>query len=173
MTRPRLAAVVAVAKNGVIGRDGDLPWRIPSDLKRFKAVTLGKPVVMGRKTWDSLPRKPLPGRTNIIVSRSLEEAEGAMVCASIEAALAAAEIAALKADVEEICLIGGAQLYADLLEQTDRIYLTEVDLEPEGDARFADLDPGAWREVEAERVEAQPGDDAGFTVRILDRIAAD
>ncbi|MEE4248760.1 MAG: dihydrofolate reductase, partial [Kangiellaceae bacterium] len=83
---PRLAAVVAVAKNGVIGRDGDLPWRIPSDLKRFKAVTLGKPVVMGRKTWDSLPRKPLPGRPNFVVSRTLSEAEGATVFADTDAA---------------------------------------------------------------------------------------
>lgn len=168
----RLAAVVAVAKNGVIGRDGDLPWRIPSDLKRFKAVTLGKPVVMGRKTWESLPRKPLPGRANIIVSRTLPAAEGATVCASVEAALAAAETAAREAGADEICLIGGARLYADLLDQTERLYFTEVDLAPEGDARFPDLDPGQWREVSAERVEAQPGDDAGFTLRILERVTA-
>ncbi len=172
MTRPRLAAVVAVARNGVIGRDGDLPWRIPSDLKRFKAVTLDKPVVMGRKTWDSLPRKPLPGRTNIVVSRTLAEAEGARVFASTEAALAAAERAAQDAGVDEICLIGGARLYADLLDRTDRIYLTEVDLAPQGDALFPALAPGQWREVDAERVEPQPGDDAGFTARILDRVTA-
>jgi dihydrofolate reductase len=170
---PRLAAVVAVAKNGVIGRDGDLPWRIPSDLKRFKAVTLGKPVVMGRKTWDSLPRKPLPGRPNFVVSRTLAEADGATVFADIDAAISAAQAAAQELGVDEVCLIGGARLYTDLLEQTDRIYFTEVDLEPEGDAVFPALDSAVWREVETERVEPQQGDDAGFTVRILDRVAAD
>jgi dihydrofolate reductase len=168
----RLAAVVAVAKNGVIGRDGDLPWRIPSDLKRFKAVTLGKPVVMGRKTWDSLPRKPLPGRPNFVVSRTLSTADGATVFTETDAALEAARAAAEELGVEEVCLIGGARLYADLLDQTDRIYFTEVDLEPEGDAVFPALDPAVWREVETEHVAPQPGDDAGFTVRILDRMAA-
>ncbi|MFW6413183.1 MAG: dihydrofolate reductase, partial [Oceanicaulis sp.] len=107
MTRPRLVIVVAVAKNGVIGRDGDLPWRIPSDLKRFKAATLGKPVIMGRKTWESLPRKPLPGRANIVVSRSMSAAAGAQVVSTPEAALDAAAIAAAHAGAGEICLIGG------------------------------------------------------------------
>ncbi|MCP2669814.1 dihydrofolate reductase [Maricaulaceae bacterium EIL42A08] len=170
--QPRLAAVVAVAKNGVIGREGDLPWRIPSDLKNFKATTLGKPVVMGRKTWDSLPRKPLPGRANIIVSRSMTEAEGAHVFPDTSSAIIAARTAALDAGVDEVALIGGARLYTDLLPLTDRIYLTEVDLEPEGDAHFPALDPDAWTEVSAQRFEAQPGDDAGFVVRILDRVAA-
>ena len=170
MSRIKLVSVVAVARNGVIGRDGDLPWRIPSDLKRFKAVTLGKPVVMGRKTWDSLPRKPLPRRANIVISRSLGDAVGAQVFADLELALEAARGAAVEAGVDEICLIGGAQLYRDLLDRTDRIYLTEVDLEPEGDARFPALDPVQWREVSAQRVDAAPGDDAGFTLRILDRI---
>ena len=172
MTRPRLAAVVAVARNGVIGRRGDLPWRIPSDLKRFKAVTLGKPVVMGRKTWESLPRKPLPGRPNIVVSRTLAETDGVTVCTGVDAALDAAEIAARQAGVDEICLIGGARLYADLLDRTDRLYLTEIDLEPDGDAVFPNLDADEWREVKAERVQAQPGDEAGFTARILDRVTA-
>ncbi len=172
MIQPRLAAVVAVARNGVIGRDGDLPWRIPSDLKNFKATTLGKPVMMGRKTWDSLPRKPLPGRPNIVVSRSMTETEGAQVVAETHAALQAARSAAQELGVDEVCLIGGAQLYTDLLAMTDRIYFTEVDLEPQGDAVFPALDPAQWHEVEATRFEAQPGDDAGFTLRILDRIAA-
>jgi dihydrofolate reductase len=172
MSGLRLAAVVAVARNGVIGRDGDLPWRIPSDLKNFKATTLGKPVVMGRKTWDSLPRKPLPGRTNIVVSRSLEAADGAQVYDRIDAALAAGRAAAMEADLDEVWLIGGARLYADLLAVTDRIYLTEVELEPEGDAHFPALDPAHWKEVSATRFDPQPGDDAGFTVRVLDRIAA-
>jgi dihydrofolate reductase len=170
--RPLLAVVVAVAKNGVIGRDGDLPWRIPSDLKRFKAATLGKPVIMGRKTWESLPRKPLPGRPNIIVSRSMSAAPGAQVVSSVEAALDAGAAAAAECGTGEVCLIGGARLYADMLDLVDRIYLTEVDLEPQGDVVFGALDPEAWREISAERVERGPDDDAGFTVRVLDRIKA-
>lgn len=169
MTRPRLSIVVAVAKNGVIGKDGNLPWRIPSDLKRFKAATLGKPVIMGRKTWESLPRKPLPGRANIIVSRSLAAAPGAQVVTSIEAALDAGAAAAAECGAGEVCLIGGAQLYADMLDQVDLIHLTEVDLEPEGDAVFPPLDPAVWREIGAETVAAGAGDDAGFTVRLLER----
>jgi dihydrofolate reductase len=170
--RPLLAIVVAVAKNGVIGRDGDLPWRIPSDLKRFKAATLGKPVIMGRKTWESLPRKPLPGRPNIILSRSMSAAPGAQVVSSVEAALDAGAAAAAECGTGEVCLIGGARLYADMLDLVDRIYLTEVDLEPQGDVVFGALDPEAWREISAERVERGPDDDAGFTVRVLDRIKA-
>lgn len=169
MSDPKLVFVVAVGRNGVIGRDGDLPWRIPSDLKRFKQVTLGKPVVMGRKTWDSLPRKPLPGRPNFVISRSLGQADGADVFAEPAAALAAARASAQALGVDEVCLIGGAQLYRDLLDQADRLYLTEVELEPEGDAVFPALEASVWREVSAERVAAGPGDDAGFTLRVLDR----
>ena len=170
MADPVLAAVVAVAKNGVIGRDGDLPWRIPSDLKRFKEITLGKPVIMGRKTWDSLPRKPLPGRANLVVSRTLPGAEGAQVFCDLEEAVSAARREAQATGVDEICLIGGARLYAALLDRTRRIYLTEVDLEPEGDAYFPDIDPKAWREVRCERVDPGPRDEAGFTLRVLERI---
>lgn len=167
----KLVSVVAVAKNGVIGREGDLPWRIPSDLKRFKAVTLGKPVVMGRKTWDSLPRKPLPGRVNFVISRSLTGAAGAHVYQDVEACLEAARGAAVEAGTDEVCLIGGAQLYTDLLDRTDRIYLTEVDLEPQGDAVFPALDPAVWAVSQTEAVAPAEGDDAGFTVKVLDRLA--
>ncbi|XBQ15361.1 MAG: dihydrofolate reductase [Oceanicaulis sp.] len=169
MTRPRLVIVVAVAKNGVIGAGGDLPWRIPSDLKRFKAATLGKPVIMGRKTWESLPRKPLPGRANIVVSRSMDAAAGAQIVSTPEAALDAAASAAAHAGAGEVCLIGGAQLYEAFLPQTDMVILTEVDLAPEGDAVFPRLDPADWREVSAETVAPEPGDDAGYTVRLLER----
>ncbi|MGY6627400.1 MAG: dihydrofolate reductase [Oceanicaulis sp.] len=168
--RTPIALVVAVARNGVIGRDGDLPWRISSDLKRFKQVTLGKPVVMGRKTWDSLPRKPLPGRANIVISRSLAEAPGALVRRDLDEALEAAEAAALADGATEICIIGGAQIYAAVLARASRIYLTEVDLAPEGDSRFPALDPAQWREVSAERVEPAEGDDAGFVARVLERV---
>ncbi len=171
MTDPILSAVVAVAKNGVIGRDGDLPWRIPSDLKRFKETTLGKPVVMGRKTWESLPKKPLPGRANYVVSATLPGVEGAQVFADAQEALDAAMREAGRSGVEEVCLIGGARLYADLLERTQRIYLTQIDLEPEGDARFPELAPDQWREVSSERVEPGERDDAGFTIKVLERVA--
>ncbi|MCH8489303.1 MAG: dihydrofolate reductase [Oceanicaulis sp.] len=165
-----IALVVAVARNGVIGRDGDLPWRISSDLKRFKQVTRGKPVVMGRKTWDSLPRKPLPGRVNIVISRTLAEAPGALVRRDLDAALEAAQAAALADSAAEICIIGGAQIYAAVLARASRIYLTEVALAPQGDSRFPALDPAHWREVSAERVEPAEGDDAGFTARVLERM---
>lgn len=165
-----LSIVVAVAKNGVIGRGNDLPWRIPSDLKNFKATTLGKPVIMGRRTWDSLSRKPLPGRANFVVSRKSESLEGAVVCDTPEKALRKAREAARENGAGEVCLIGGAALYGALLPLVSRIYLTEVDLAPEGDTHFPVLNPPEWREVSAERVEAGEGDDAGFVVRVLERV---
>jgi dihydrofolate reductase len=165
-----LSIVVAVAKNGVIGRENDLPWRIPSDLKNFKAVTLGKPVIMGRKTWDSLPRKPLPGRANLVVSRSVQALDGADVFADADKAVKAAQAIAASDGASEVCLIGGAALYAALLPRTDRIYLTEVGLEPEGDVHFPMLNPLEWREVSAEHFDPAPGDDAGFVVRVLERV---
>ncbi len=166
---PKLTLVVAVAKNGVIGRDGALPWRLSSDMKRFKAATMGKPVLMGRKTWDSLPRKPLPGRQNLILTRDADfKADGAWVYTDLDAMLAAARAMAEAAGVEEACVIGGAQLYNAVLLQADRIVLTEVNLEPEGDARL-DLDLSRWREVSREDVAAGPNDDADFAVRIFER----
>jgi dihydrofolate reductase len=166
---PKLTLVVAVAKNGVIGRDGVLPWRLSSDMKRFKAATMGKPVLMGRKTWDSLPKKPLPGRQNLILTRDADfKADGAWVYTDLSAMLAAARAMAEAAGVEEACVIGGAQLYNAVLPQADRIILTEVNLSPEGDARL-DLDLSRWREVSREHVERGPNDEADFTVRILER----
>jgi dihydrofolate reductase len=166
---PKLTLVVAVAKNGVIGRDGDLPWRLTSDMKRFTAATLGKPVLMGRKTWDSLPKKPLPGRQNLVLTRDADfKADGAWVYTDLAVMLAAARAMAEAAGVEEACVIGGAQLYNAVLPQADRIILTEVKLSPEGDARL-DLDISQWREVAHEDVAAGPNDDADFTVRVLER----
>ena len=168
-TPVKLVHVVARGANGVIGQEGDLPWRLPSDLKRFKAVTLGKPVVMGRKTWESLPRKPLPGRANIVVSTTLTEAEGAEVFDDLWHGLEAARAAAIQAGVEEVCVIGGAQLYSQTLDKADRLYLTEVELSPGGSARYPQIDEEAWREVHRERVEPGEGDDAAFTLRVLER----
>mgnify|MGYP001616536283 CR=1 FL=1 len=167
--KPKLTLVVAVAKNGVIGRDGDLPWRLSSDMKRFKAATMGKPVLMGRKTWDSLPRKPLSGRQNLILTHDADfKADDAWVYTDLHVMLAAARAMAEAAGAEEACVIGGAQLYNAVLPQADRIILTEVNLEPEGDAHLK-LDLGSWREVSREAVAAGPNDDADFVVRVLER----
>lgn len=169
MTNPKLTLVVAVAKNGIIGRDGALPWRLSSDMKRFKVATMGKPVLMGRKTWDSLPRKPLPGRQNLVLTRDADfKADGAWVYTDLNAMLAAARAMAEAAGVDEACVIGGAQLYNAVLPQATRIILTEVNLTPEGDARL-DLDLSNWREVASEAVAAGEKDDADFVVRVLER----
>lgn len=169
MTNPKLTLVVAVAKNGVIGRDGDLPWRLSSDLKRFKAVTMGKPVLMGRKTWDSLPRKPLTGRQNLILTRDADfRADGAWVYTDLAAMIAAGRAMAKEAGVVEVCVIGGAHVFNAVMPQADRIVLTEVNLEPQGDARL-DFDLSQWREISREDVAAGPNDDADFVVRILER----
>lgn len=165
-----IALIVARARNGVIGRDGDLPWRLKSDMAFFKAATMGKPVVMGRKTWDSLPRKPLPGRLNIVVTRQPDyAADGAEVFASLVAALDRGRAQARADGVAEVCVIGGAQIYAETLPVADRLYLTEVAAEPDGDACFPDPDPAVWREVSAEYREAGEGDDHAYTIRVLER----
>lgn len=166
---PKLTLVVAVARNGVIGRNGDLPWRLSSDMKRFKAATMGKPALMGRKTWDSLPKKPLPGRQNLILTRDANFiAADAWVYTDLAAMLAAARAMAKASGAGEACVIGGAQLYNAVLPQADRIILTEVNLAPEGDARL-NLDLSHWREVAREDVAAGPNDDANFVVRVLER----
>ncbi len=144
---PRLTLFVAVAENGVIGSNGALPWRLPDDLKRFKALTMGKPCIMGRKTWDSLPKKPLVGRTNIVVTRNAHfSAEGAHSAASFEKAL---QIAASE-DTDEIMVIGGAAIYAAALPTADRILLTEVAAHVEGDASMPPLDKSVWQEISRE-----------------------
>ncbi len=141
MPGPRVSFVVARADNGVIGRDNALPWHIPEDLKHFRRLTLGKPVVMGRRTWESLG-KPLPGRHNIVVTRNAGfEAEGATVVPSLPAALAAA------ADAEEVMVIGGAALFAEALPLATRVHLTEVHASPDGDVTMPGLGEG-WREAD-------------------------
>lgn len=162
----RIALVVAVSRNGVIGRAGGLPWHISSDLKRFKALTMGKPLIMGRKTWESLPKKPLPGRRNIVITRQANyRAEGAVVVVDAAAALAVA------GEVEEISIIGGAEIFHLFLPQAQRIYLTEVDLEVEGDTYFPRIEPDQWLETARETHARSPNDSAGFVLRVLDRKA--
>ncbi|WP_263144487.1 dihydrofolate reductase [Pseudomonas sp. RIT-PI-AD] len=143
-TRP-LCLIAAFADNRVIGRDNRMPWHLPADLKHFKALTLGKPIVMGRKTWDSLGR-PLPGRLNLVVSRQADlRLEGAEVFASLDAALARADAWADAEGAEELMLIGGAQLYGQALARAERLYLTRIALSPEGDAYFPRVDETEWR----------------------------
>lgn len=138
-------------------------------MKRFKAVTLGKPVLMGRKTWESLPKKPLPGRANLVLTRDGSfVAQGARVFAGLDAMLAAGRAIARTTGADEICVIGGAQLYEATLPMAHRIVLTEVNLEPEGDARLA-IDLSRWREISREHVERGANDDADFVIRVLER----
>jgi len=142
-----LSLIAALAENRVIGIDNRMPWHLPGDFKYFKATTLGKPIIMGRKTWDSLGR-PLPGRLNLVVSRQAGlQLEGAEVYPSLPAAIARAEQWAHEQGVDEVMLIGGAQLYQLGLAQADRLYLTRVALQPEGDAWFPEFDLAQWQRV--------------------------
>jgi dihydrofolate reductase len=171
MTRPILAAgPIARARNGVIGRDGTLPWRLKSDLAIFRAITMGKPVIMGRKTWESLPRRPLVGRTNIVLSRDGSfEPVGAVVCEDFSEAVAIAREQAEEDGAKEVCVIGGASLFALALPRAGRVYLTEVEAEVEGDVVLAGFDESAWVETRSERHEASEVDEYAFTTRVLER----
>jgi dihydrofolate reductase len=160
-----LAFVVAVAKNGVIGRDGGLPWRLSTDLKHFKALTIGKPILMGRRTWDSIGR-PLRGRETIVVTRDRSFcAEGAHVAHSIEAGFTLAEEQAARLQADTIMVVGGSDIFAALLDRADAIHLTEVDLEPDGDVKFSPLDPTQWLEIACEAPPRAANDEAN--VRFL------
>ena len=157
---PPLALIAARARNGVIGLDNLMPWHLPEDLAYFKRVTLGKPVVMGRKTFESIGR-PLPGRLNIVVTRNPDwQAAGVQVAHSLDAALALAAAAA----PEEIMLIGGAELYRQALPQADVLYLTEIDAEFAGDAFFPEVDLARWR---IDREEAGQRDSDGLRWRFV------
>jgi dihydrofolate reductase len=161
---------VARARNGVIGRDGALPWRIATDMAHFKALTLGKPVIMGRKTWDSFPRRPLPGRTNIVLSRDGSfEPKNAVRCEDFSEALQIAREQAAEDGASEVCVIGGAALFALALPKAGRIYLTEVEAEVAGDVVFPPFDESQWREVSHEAHPAGQGDEHPFVFRTLER----
>ncbi|QIB49772.1 dihydrofolate reductase [Pseudomonas sp. OIL-1] len=165
----RVAMIAAMGLNRVIGRDNQLPWHLPEDLKYFRSMTWGKPIVMGRKTFDSLGR-PLPGRTNIVVSGQPNlELPGAKVAGSLEEALSAARNQAELDSVDEIMIIGGANLYEQMLGQTDRIYLTLVEAEPDGDAWFPELPDEQWKLVE-ERAVAAGEDYPAHRYQVLDRV---
>src|SRR6201991_2764048 len=158
-----IVLMVAVAENGVIGSAGAIPWRLKSDVQRLKAMTMGKPVVMGRKTFESL-RRPLPGRTNIVVTRDANyRAPGAVVTTSLENARAVALGDALRRSATEIAVIGGAEIYAQWMDAADRLDVTEVHVRPEGDTRFAAIDPARWEEVSRAKNPAGPDDSADFS----------
>jgi dihydrofolate reductase len=146
--------MVAMASNGVIGRDNGLPWHLPEDLRYFKRTTLGKPVIMGRKTYESIG-KPLPDRPNIVVSRSADwSAPGVAVVNSLESALASAQALAAASGAEEVVVIGGAQIYAAALPLASRLYVTEVHATVAGDTWFPPLDLACWREIAREEYSA-------------------
>jgi dihydrofolate reductase len=167
MTGPKTMQIVliaAVADNGVIGADNAIPWRIKSDMQRFKTMTMGRPVVMGRKTFCSLPRRPLPGRTNIVITRDAAfRADGAVVTTSFESAVLVARGDALRRNVREIAIIGGAEIYAQFMAGADRLEMTEVHIRPEGDTCFPPIDATLWQEIARERHPAGPDDSAPFS----------
>jgi len=163
---PRLEIVLiaAVAENGVIGANGAMPWRLKSDLQRLKALTMGKPIVMGRKTFDSFPRGPLPGRTNIVVTRDAAwRAAGAVVATSVADAMAIATGDALRRFATEIAIIGGAEIFAQCLARADRLEVTEVHARPDGDTHFAPINAAEWEEVARVRNPADPDNSAEFS----------
>jgi dihydrofolate reductase len=154
--------VVAIAENGVIGAGGSIPWRLKSDMQRFRALTIGRPVIMGRKTFESL-RRPLPGRTNIVITRDPNyRAAGAVVTTTAEDAAALARGDALRRSAAEIAVIGGAEIYRQWLDLADRLEITEVHAGPEGDTRF-EIDKAAWEETGRVRHPSGPDDSAEFS----------
>lgn len=161
--------VVAIAKNNVIGMDGDMPWKLSTDLKRFKRDTMGKPIVMGRKTFESIGRA-LPGRLNIVVSRSEFVADDIVHANSIEAALFLAEGWAKENSADEICVIGGGQIYAATLPMASKLYVTHVMAEPEGDTLYPAIQDAEWSPVEREEVPKGEKDTAETLYVVYERV---
>ena len=167
-----LSLIVAVAENGVIGRDGGLPWNLSSDLKTFRRLTMGKPMIMGRRTYDSIG-KPLDGRDNIVVTRDPHfEVAGVSACATIADALTLARVLAMTRGADEIMVIGGAAIYDAVMPNADRIYLTRVHSKPDGDRRFPTPDAAAWQEISREALPQGPRDDFASTLVIYERVSS-
>ena len=165
----RISIIVAVAENGVIGDNQTIPWRIPSDQQFFKRMTLGKPIVMGRKQFETVG-KPLPGRTNIIVTRRRDyHPEGTLVFASIEGALAEAQQIAERDGVDEMMIIGGGEIYAQLMGRAERLYISHIDLHPEGDVRFPAIKPEDWVVIDLPDVTPSEKDSATYRVKVYER----
>jgi len=160
----KIVLVAAIGENNVIGRGGKLPWHIRSDLQHFKKLTLGKPVIMGRRTYESIG-KPLKDRTNIVLTRDLGlKVAGGVLATSIDAALAIARGDATKHGVDEIMVIGGSDVFEALMSRADRLEITHVHAAPEGDAFFPPIDPARWREQKRTEFPAGPNDSASFAV---------
>lgn len=158
-----VSIIVAIAENGVIGRENGLPWRLSTDMKRFKALSMDKPVIMGRKTWESMPKRPLPGRRNMVVTRNAAYvAEGAEVFGSLEEALDAAG----KGDV---CIIGGGEIYAQGMVHADELHVTHVETEADGDTYFPEIDPAIWKKIGEERVPAGEKDEFATRYTVYER----
>lgn len=161
----KISIVVAMAANRVIGRDNQLPWHLPADLKHFKQTTMGKPILMGRKTWESIGR-PLPGRTNIVITRDENyDAPGCVVVHSIEAAMQAVE------EQDEVMIIGGAEFYRQVLPRTDRIYLTRINEDFEGDTLFPELISSEWQEAGRVDCDADDNNPHSYSFITLDRVS--
>ncbi len=168
----RISLIAAVAANGVIGNGSSMPWRLSTDMKRFKQLTMGKPVVVGRKTFETFG-KPLPGRTNIVVTRRTDYAQdGATVVRDLDAALVVAADVARAAGGDEVMVIGGGEIYAMAIGRADRLYITHVAAEPAGGTHFPPIDPTKWRPVSRERVPAGERDNAATEFTVYERIGA-
>ena len=166
---PIIAMIAGVARNNVIGADGGIPWKIPSDMAFFRRTTMGKPIVMGRKQYETVG-KPLPGRTNIVVTRQPGYApEGVIVANTLDAALKKAREIAAADGVGEVMVIGGGDIYAQAMALAGRLYISHVDLAPEGDVLFPAIDPAVWRVVEEPEVPVSDKDSASFRVRVYER----
>tara|TARA_B110000459_G_scaffold156163_1_gene170783 strand:- start:98 stop:601 length:504 start_codon:yes stop_codon:yes gene_type:complete len=166
----KMSLIVAVSRNGVIGLDNQLPWHLPDDLQYFKSVTMGKPLVMGRKTYDSIGR-PLPGRTNIVITRDASwSAPGVKAATTLDDALSLASKACVDTGADEVMVIGGEQIYRMTITVADRLYVTEVDAEIAGDAFFPTIDPQQWQRNRVELPEVTGSYSYQFVV--LDRIKA-
>lgn len=167
-----IAMIAAVAQNGVIGAGGGLPWRIPSDMAYFRATTMGKPIVMGRKQFETVGR-PLPGRTNIVVSRRPGyQPDGVLVINALDAALEHARAMAAADGLDEAMVIGGGEIYAQAISLAERLHISHIDLNPWGDVRFPEIDKNEWVVVEEPPVVPDPRDDASYRVSIYARRSA-
>lgn len=165
----KIAMIAAVAENGVIGNGQTIPWRIPSDFAFFKRTTMGKPMVMGRKQFETVG-KPLPGRTNIVVTRQAGyQPEGVVVVSSLDGALETARNIAEKDGVDEIMIIGGGDIYAQLMPLADRLYISHVELSPAGDVHFPAISPADWAIVDEPPVEPNGKDEASYRVKVYER----
>ena len=167
----RVSIVVAVAENGVIGMEGDMPWQLSTDLKRFKALTIGKPMIMGRKTFMAIG-SPLPGRTSIVITRDKTwQAEGVVPVHSLESAISVAKEIAQASEQYEICIVGGGEIYRQSIDLADVIHITRVHASPKGDTLFPEIDPNIWEEVYREHVPCGEKDTADTTYLVYERKA--